>query len=198
MARFKDMEKLLQILAETPVVSFACKKIGLDRTTFYRWHKDNIHFREKVDNILRIGRMNINDMAEASVIKEINDGNMRANIFWLQYNHPTYRPVRTAYVDPMSNHRHELVPGETCGMCGFREPIVEEYNKKKTHVHDNKVLARELFKRIRFVGKDKQSEEDIRKMIDDFVQSNNMTTTVRFEDFSEPKNDETDPSPAQL
>jgi hypothetical protein len=184
MARFKDSSRLLQILAETPVVSFACKKIGLDRTTFYRWYKDNLEFRQKVDEIMRLGRIAINDMAEASIIKEINDGNMRANIFWLQHNHPAYRPVRTSYVDPISIHKHELMPGETCSMCGFREAPIPKYEKGKDKIYDNKALARELYTRLRFMDKHKQSYDDVRQIIDDFIEEKNVKNTIEIVNYS--------------
>jgi len=181
MARFKDKSRLLELLAETPVVSFACKKIGLDRTTFYRWHKDDIDFREQVDRIITIGRMNINDMAEASIIKEINDGNMRANIFWLQHNHPMYRPVRTTYVDPIS-HEHELKPGEICKSCGYLEPKIEEYKDKGSM--SDKELSKELYKRIKTINTRKTSEAELKQIIDDFILRNNIKVEFRVMDGS--------------
>ena len=193
MARLKDKSKLLQLLAETPVVSFACKKIGLDRTTFYRWYKDDKRFRDKIDAILSVGRSNINDMAEASVIKEINNGNMRANIFWLQHNHPAYRPVRTTYVDPVV-HGHQLVPGEVCRSCGYREPPIEDYKKSKKSAPalDNKTLGRELYKRLRSVDSRKKSETEIMDMIDDYIEKNNIKIEVIGMDFSGKKKNEDD------
>lgn len=196
MARLRDKSKLLQLLTETPVVSFACKKIGLDRTTYYRWYKDDKMFRDKVDAIITIGRMNINDMAEASIIKEISNGNMRANIFWLQYNHPIYRPVRTTYIDPII-HKHELAPGEFCRSCGYREPLVEEYKTNKNSGNKNsETLARELYKRLRSIDTRKKSEGELRQIIDDFVSDNNLKIEIVYKDFSgkdkKENDDETD------
>ncbi len=186
MARFNDKSKLIQLLAETPVVSFVCKKIGLDRTTYYRWYKDDRSFREKVDRIMTIGRMNINDMAEASIIQKIHNGNMRANIFWLQHNHPIYKPVKTTYVDPISPHAHELAPGEICRSCGYREPEVEEYKGIKKHKRSltNEELSKELYKRVKTISTRKQSETELRKIIDDFVQENNVKFQITYVDAS--------------
>jgi len=146
MSRWHDKTKLLQILSETPIVTLACKKVGLNPCTYYRWYKSDRSFRAQADEILSIGRMHVSDMAEGSIIKEIKNGNMRANIFWLQHNNPRYKPVRTTYVDPINPHAHELKPGETCRSCGYMEPVVEEYKKKKHKQMTNEQLSKETLK----------------------------------------------------
>lgn len=181
MTRLNDRSLLLQLLTETPVVSFACKKIGLNRTTYYRWYNNNKDFRDKVDEILKIGRIHINDLAEASIIKEINQGNMRANIFWLQHNHPAYKPVRTTYVDPI-NHRHELLPGEMCKSCGYKEPLIKKKETDMKGKLDNESLSKELYKKLQTGNK---NELETRKIIDDFIKENNIDNTVIFKDFGD-------------
>jgi hypothetical protein len=120
MSRLHEKSKLIQVLSETPLVSLACKKIGVSRATFYRWYKDDKGFRDSVIQILDIGRKNINDLAEQSLIKELAKGNMNAIRFWLQHNDRRYVPVRTTYIEPVVHH-HELKPGETCYVCGHHE-----------------------------------------------------------------------------
>src|SRR5574343_541408 len=101
MSKLHEKSKLLQVLSETPLVSLACKKTGIARATFYRWYKDDKGFRDSVLQIVDIGRKNINDLAESMLFKEMQKGNMNAIRFWLQYNDPRYRPVRTKYVEPI-------------------------------------------------------------------------------------------------
>ena len=120
MSRIHEKSKLIQVLSETPLVSFACKKVGVSRATFYRWYKDDKDFRDSVIPMLDIGRKNITDLAEQSLIKLLATGNMTAVRFWLQHNDPRYRPVRTSHIEPVV-HRHELKPGETCYICGHHE-----------------------------------------------------------------------------
>ncbi|MEX2563845.1 MAG: hypothetical protein WD312_01890 [Candidatus Paceibacterota bacterium] len=167
MARLGDKSKLLQILAETPIVSFACKKIGLDRTTYYRWRKDDKDFRDQTDAILEIGRQNINDMAESAVIKGIKNENARLIIFWLQYNNPRYKPVRTTYVDPVT-HPHKLESGETCRVCGYKEPNIEKYRGRKKQKISKEDLVHELSKRIKELGTKERTSEEVRHIINDF------------------------------
>jgi hypothetical protein len=197
MARFGEKSKLIEILRENPLVSFACKKVGLHRTTFYRWHRDDKSFRDKVDEALGLGRKGLCDGVEAGVIKMAREGNLRASIFILQHNHPLYRPVRTTYVEPIHDH-HDLRPGEVCRSCGHHEPAIEDYEKakkSKKSKKDNAWLANELHKRLRFDG-DKKTKDEIRKIIDDFVRSNNMTNEITFVDFSKERDSDGDPPKA--
>jgi hypothetical protein len=120
MSKIHEKSKLLQVLGETPLVSLACKKSGLSRATYYRWYKDDKSFRDCVDGILDMGRKNITDLAESSLIKEIQKGNMNAIRFWLQYNDPRYTPIRTTYVPPVT-HFHRLNIGDVCSICGHKE-----------------------------------------------------------------------------
>lgn len=186
MARLGDKSKLLELLAETPIVSFACKKVGLDRTTYYRWYKDDIDFRNQADNILSIGRIKINDMAESVIIKKINADDTRCSIFWLEHNEPRYKPVRTTYMDPIT-HKHELTPGEICRACGFREPPIEEYIKNKEKLMDNETLARELRQRLKIVGNKKKNEGEIMRIIEDFIKQKNLRNEIIFKDFGKNK-----------
>lgn len=183
MARFKEKLRLLQILTEHPIVTFACKKIGLSTSTYYRWHKDDKNFRDLADHSLTIGRLGINDLSEALIIREINNGNLKAAIFWLNFNHSRYRPVRTTYVDPIV-HRHQLEPGEICTSCGYREPPIERYKRHKGKWPDVKILSTELYKRFRASVNNKTTDEDIRQMIEDFVKVNSLGNKITFVDFS--------------
>lgn len=183
MAKLGLKSKLLELLRETPIVTFACKKVGLNPSTFYEWHKNDLDFRNQADEVLIIGKRHINDMCKATIIKEIDKGNMRAVVFWLEHNDPDYRPVRTTYVDPI-NHTHQLEPGEVCKNCGFREPVIEEYKKNKRGTMDNKTLARELFKRVRASDKRKRNQEEMMEMIEDFIEANNIENKITFIDGS--------------
>ena len=175
MTRLHDKSKLLQILSETPIVTLACKKVGLNPCTYYRWYKSDQDFKRRADEILSIGRLAINDMAEGSIIKEIKDGNMRANIFWLQHNDPRYRPVRTTYVEPLG-HKHELSPGEVCRTCGYQEPEIKE---TKQYRSDN--IAREIYNRLQTGRKRKITEEKIKEIIDDVVNKSKLNEINKIE-----------------
>ena len=62
------------------VVTTACKKVGIGRTTFYQWLKDDEEFEKQVDDISNITL----DFAESQLHKQIKDGNTSATIFYLK------------------------------------------------------------------------------------------------------------------
>ena len=121
MSKVNEKSKFIAYLRETPLVSFACKKVGISRATFYRWNNGDKEFRDQIQKVLRQGRDNINDLAEATLIKMIKSENFNATRFWLQNNNKRYVPIRTTYVEPQHDHR-ELKPGERCTYCGTSKP----------------------------------------------------------------------------
>jgi len=86
----RQKEQLVEELKRTPIVQFACKKIGIGRTTYYRWRKDDTAFTEAADAAIEHGAGLINDMAESQLIAAIHERNLTAVIYWLKHHHPTY------------------------------------------------------------------------------------------------------------
>ena len=81
--------KLLKELETTPIVSVACKKVGLPRATVYRWMKTDSEFANEIHDYKSRGTDLINDIAESQVVKEGKQGFL---FFWLRHNHENYGP----------------------------------------------------------------------------------------------------------
>lgn len=62
------------------VVTSACKKAGVGRTTFYQWLKDDADFAQQVADIENVAL----DFAESQLHKQIQDGSAAATIFYLK------------------------------------------------------------------------------------------------------------------
>ena len=62
------------------VVTTACKSLGIGRTTFYEWMKDDEEFSYKVNDIQNIAL----DFAESQLHKQIGEGSTIATIFYLK------------------------------------------------------------------------------------------------------------------
>jgi len=62
------------------VVTSACKTVGVGRTTFYQWLKDDEEFAEAVRDIENIAL----DFAESQLHQQISSGNSTATIFYLK------------------------------------------------------------------------------------------------------------------
>ena len=92
-------EKLLEHLTESGNVSFACKRVGLERKTYYRWKEDDAVFSEEADVSIASGKSFINDLAHTQLIRNIQEGDMQAVKFHLVSCHPDYRvrpPIQMA------------------------------------------------------------------------------------------------------
>ena len=62
------------------IVTTACKQVGIGRTTFYEYLKNDKKFEEQVKDIENIAL----DFAESQLHKQIQDGNTTATIFYLK------------------------------------------------------------------------------------------------------------------
>lgn len=87
----QDKKKLLAQLTKTPIVEAACKQVGLPRSTYYRWRKEDESFAESCDETIELSVGRINDLAESQLINAIKDRNMSAITFWLKHHHSSYR-----------------------------------------------------------------------------------------------------------
>lgn len=59
------------------IVSQAAKQVGIDRTTPYRWAKEDEEFKERVEEIQNV----VGDFAETKLYELVNEGNPSAVIF---------------------------------------------------------------------------------------------------------------------
>ena len=74
-------KEVLQALEQTlGIVTPACKMVGVGRTTFYQWLKDDDDFRAKVTEL----HNHTLDFVESKLHKAIRDDNLPAVIFYLK------------------------------------------------------------------------------------------------------------------
>jgi len=62
------------------IVTTAIKKVGIGRTTYYGWLKNDLDFKKSVDEISNIAL----DFAESQLHKQIKEGSTAATIFYLK------------------------------------------------------------------------------------------------------------------
>jgi hypothetical protein len=61
------------------VITTACKKADVPRSTFYKWYNEDQQFKSEVDDIQEITL----DFAESQLFKQIKENNTTATIFFL-------------------------------------------------------------------------------------------------------------------
>jgi hypothetical protein len=86
----KQKELLVESLKKIPIVSYACKSVGIGRNSYYRWRSDK-KFAEISDRAIEEGIETINDLAESQLISGINNGNTTLTMFWLRSRHGAYQ-----------------------------------------------------------------------------------------------------------
>ena len=63
------------------IVSTACTKVNVSRSSFYKWYKEDEVFRKKVDEIDSVKL----DFVESQLFKNIQNQKERSIIFYLQH-----------------------------------------------------------------------------------------------------------------
>jgi len=101
-----DKKLVVEKLKVSPIVQIACKKVGISRSTYYRWKKDDPKFAQKANKTLREGTELISDMAESQLINQIRNGNMTGLIFWLKHHREAYETRLKVKVN--SDHEESL------------------------------------------------------------------------------------------
>jgi hypothetical protein len=86
-------EKVLEYLAESGNISYACKRAGISRETFYKWREER-PFAYDATLAIEHGKSFVNDLAHTQLIHNIQQGNMQAVRFQLERCHPDYKPRR--------------------------------------------------------------------------------------------------------
>lgn len=80
-SRHLKKETLLKALEiSLGVVTTACKQAKVPRSTYYKWLKEDIHFKAQVRDIENIAL----DFGESELHQQIRDGNTSATIFFLK------------------------------------------------------------------------------------------------------------------
>ena len=75
-------ETLLQALESSlGIVSTACNRTGISRSSFYKWYKEDEEFRQKVDEIDNLKL----DFVESKLFKNIENEKEKSIIFYLQH-----------------------------------------------------------------------------------------------------------------
>jgi hypothetical protein len=82
-AQKRKKAKVLEALAEMPIVEAACKKAGVSRASYYRWLKEDDNFQKEVGDAMQKGDDRVNGLAESKIVTKIQDGDMRAITYWL-------------------------------------------------------------------------------------------------------------------
>lgn len=85
-----NRQLMLEQLQKTPVVQVCCEKLGIARSTYYRWREEDPEFAKQADKALAEGVALINDLTESQLLSAIKDRNISAIFYWLNHRHSAY------------------------------------------------------------------------------------------------------------
>lgn len=92
----KTKKLLLKEVEKNGNVSLSCAKIGVDKSTFYRWH-ENKSFKKKAEHAIKRGRETNCDFAESSLMVLVKQRKLEAIKYLLGHNDPRYKRNTTDY-----------------------------------------------------------------------------------------------------
>ena len=102
-----DKAKLIEALKTNHIIYVACKKVGIGKSTYYRFREADLEFAAAADAALQEGIELISDAAESNIITEIKNRDKDASKFWLTHRHPAY--ATKIQIEPVKK-RPELTP----------------------------------------------------------------------------------------
>jgi len=89
----KDRTKTLFLdqIRKIPIIQVACEKVGVARSSVYRWRDEDEEFRKILEEALAEGEALINEMSESQLISLIREKNWQAISFWLRKRSPKFK-----------------------------------------------------------------------------------------------------------
>jgi hypothetical protein len=108
----KQKQLVLEQLKKTPIIQVATEKVGIARSTFYRWKAEDPDFAVDVDEAVDQGVSLMNEYAESMLISAIKDRNLTAVFYWLNHRHPAYE-TRVKVDGKVKHQMDELTPEQS-------------------------------------------------------------------------------------
>ncbi len=91
---------MIETLQKYPVVEAACHKVGITRTTHYRWIQEDRAYAGEVVGALYASSEVVNDVCVSKLIEAAERGERWAIYFWLRNRHPQFNN------DPIVRNMH--------------------------------------------------------------------------------------------
>lgn len=91
MKRDRAQDLVLEQLRRVPIIQVAAEKVGVSRTTIYRWRDESEQYRKDLEAALAEGEALINDLGESQLLTLMKDKHWPSIQFWLRHRNPKFR-----------------------------------------------------------------------------------------------------------
>jgi hypothetical protein len=132
----KTKEKLLKDIAQLGIIYLSCIKIGVDKSTYYRWKEKDKKFKKLADEAERIGNENICDVAESMLVQNIKKGDQRAIEFTLIRRSKKYKPKKETSNVVIMHKKNYPIPEPIKTLEDFIADDEEEINKQLNEIKE--------------------------------------------------------------
>lgn len=110
MKKSRIKNTFLEELKRIPIIQVACEKVGISRTSVYRWREKDKKFAEEMDVALEEGEALINDLTEAQLLNMIKEKEWCAISFWLRHRNPKFK--EKLEITASVKHENEILDPE--------------------------------------------------------------------------------------
>lgn len=131
----KTKMKLIKELGKEGNVLVSCTRVGIDRSTTYRWAKQDKKFSKEFKEAIRMGRANACDIAEHSLMINVKKGKTEEIKYVLSHNHPQYKPKKTKVLI-----EHKKITDISPVKPMTYEDLIDDY---KENGHDRALILKE-------------------------------------------------------
>ena len=125
--------KLIEELEKSGNVYLSCLKININRSTYYRWKKNDKEFRKKANQAERLGRENNCDIAEHALMLKVKEKDMSAIKYVLDNNSKKYKRKQISNVVIL--HKKGVPPSV------IPEESFEEFEEREEREEHKKALG---------------------------------------------------------
>jgi ACT domain-containing protein len=126
----KTKQKFLKELEKYGNAYLSCLKVGINRSTFYRWKDSDKDFRKHADRSISQGRENISDIAEYSLVQNVKEKKMDAIKYVLSHNSPRYRQKPTSNVVILHKTMSKNLSGPEKGIDQALDEVEKMYDEQ--------------------------------------------------------------------
>lgn len=109
MKRDRTKDLVLEQLRRVPIIQVAAEKVGVSRTTIYRWRDESEQYRKDLEVALAEGEALINDLGESQLLTLMKDKHWPSIQFWLRHRNPKFRE-RVEVTANFQTPQEELTP----------------------------------------------------------------------------------------